>query len=142
MHLIFIEASQQDCLGHSPNHGLDKTNFATLDNERYKSKFVSRNVTNLSSLNLISNSLLFKGLKFVPTPMSVNKAIIKEELEACRRKRRLLWYFGNDERKFSYDLFKKKSKFDSKRRDAAIELYLSRLEEEISSLDYKVGILI
>ena len=74
--------------------------------------------------------------------MSVNKAIIKEELEACRRKRRLLWYFGNDERKFSYDLFKKKSKFDSKRRDAAIELYLSRLEEEISSLDYKVGILI
>ena len=32
-----------------------------------------------------------------------------------------------------------KSKFDLKRKDAAIELYLSRLEEEISSLYYKVG---
>ena len=32
-----------------------------------------------------------------------------------------------------------KSNFDLKRKDAAIELYLSRLEEEISSLYYKVG---
>ena len=34
---------------------------------------------------------------------------------------------------------KKKCKFDPERKDAAIELYLSHLEEEISSLDYKVG---
>ena len=34
---------------------------------------------------------------------------------------------------------KKKPKFDPKRKYEAIELYLSRLEEEISSLDYKVG---
>ena len=50
-----------------------------------------------------------------------------------------MWHFRNDEREFSYDPFKKKSKFDPKRKDAAIELYLSHLEEEISSLDYKVG---
>ena len=50
-----------------------------------------------------------------------------------------MWHFRNDERELSYDLFKKKSKFDPKRKGAAIELCLSRLEEEISSLDYKVG---
>ena len=36
-------------------------------------------------------------------------------------------------------LLRKISNFDPKREDAAIELYLSRLEEKISSLDYKVG---
>ena len=46
-------------------------------------------------------------------------------------------HFRNDEREFSYDPFKKK--VDPTRKDAAIELCLSHLEEEISSLDYKVG---
>ena len=50
-----------------------------------------------------------------------------------------MWHLCNDEREFSYNPFKKKSKFDPKRKDAAIELYLSRLEEEISSLNYKIG---
>ena len=50
-----------------------------------------------------------------------------------------MWHFRNNESEFSYDTFKKKSKFDPKRKGAAIKLYLSRLEEEISSLDYKVG---
>ena len=133
--------SQQDCLGHSSNHGLNKTNSATIVNERYKGKFVSLDVVNLSCRNLTSNeiSLLSKGLKFVPTPRGIKKTLIKEELEAYVRKLILMWHFRNDEREFSYDPFKKKSKFDPKRKDAAIELYLSRLEEEISSLDYKVG---
>ena len=132
--------SQQDCLGHSSNHGLNKTNSVTIVNERYKGKFVSPNVVNLSCRNLTSNeiSLLSKGLKFVPTPRGINKGLIKEELEAYGRKLRLMWHFHNDEREFSYDPFKKKSKFDPKRKDAAIELYLSHLQEEISSLDYKV----
>ena len=50
-----------------------------------------------------------------------------------------MWHFRNDERKLSYVSFKKKSKFDPNRKEAAIGLYLTRLEEEISSLDYKVG---
>ena len=37
------EVSQQDCLGHSSNHGLNKTNSKALVNERYKGKFVSPN---------------------------------------------------------------------------------------------------
>ena len=62
-----------------------------------------------------------------------------EELEAYGRKLRLMWHFRNDERELSYDPFKKKPKFDLKRKEAAIELYLNHLEEEISSLDYQVG---
>ena len=122
--------SHRDCLGHSSNHGLNKTNSTTLVNERYKGKFFSPNAVNLSRRNLTSNeiSLLSKGLKFVPTPRAFNKAPIKEELEAYGRKLRLMCNFRNDEREFNYDPL-----------DAAIELYLSRLEEEISSLDYKVG---
>ena len=43
----------------------------------------------------------------------------------------------NDYPKFDIVPFKKKSKFSSKR-DAVIELYLSRFEEEILSLDEKI----
>ena len=132
--------SQQDCLGHSSNHGLNKTNSATVVNGRYKGKFVSPCVVNLSCRNLIITeiSLLSKGLKFVPTTKGINKGLIKEELGAYGRKLRLMWNFRNDQREFSYGPFKKKSKFDPKRKDAAIELDLSRLEEEISSLYYNV----
>ena len=133
--------SQQDCLGHSPDHGLNETDSSTLVNGRYKGKLASSKVVNLSSRNLTSNeiSLISKGLNFVPTPRGVNKALIKEELEVYGRKCRLMWHFLNDEREFSYGHFKKRSKFYPKRKNAAIELYLSHLEEEISSLDYKVG---
>ena len=133
--------SRQGSLGHSSNHSLNKTNSATIVNERYKGKFVSPNVVNLPSGNLTSNeiSLLSKGLKLVPTPRGISKAFIKEELETFSRKLRLMWHFRNDEREFSYDPFKRKSRFDPKKKDAAIELHLRRLEEEISSLDYKVG---
>ena len=115
----FSGVSQQDCLGHFSNHGLNKTNSATIVNERYEGKFVSPNVVNLSCRNLT-------GLKFVPTPRGINKALIKEELDAYGRKLRLMWHFRNDEREFSYDPFKKKSKLNPERKDAAIfELYLS-----------------
>ena len=84
--------SQQVCLGHSSNHGLNKTNAATLVNEKLKGKFVSPNVVNLSRRNLTNNeiSVLSKGLKFVPTRKGINKALIKEELEVYGRKLRLV----------------------------------------------------
>ena len=127
------EVSQQDCLVHSCNHGLDKTNSATFVNEGPKGKFVSPNVVNLFRLNLTNNqiSLLPNGLKFVPTPQGINKALIKEELQAYGRKLRLMLHFRDDEREFSYDPLKKKSNFDPKRKDAAIEFDLSCFEQEI-----------
>ena len=99
------------------------------------------NVINLSKLHLSKEeiSLLSKGLKFIPTPKYINKARIKEELETYGRKLRLMWHYRNQEREIIINPFKKKSKFNPKRKDAAIEIYLSRLEEEIFALDKKLS---
>ena len=59
--------------------------------DRLEGKFVSKNVVNLSKRELSESeiSLLSRGLKFIPTPNSINKAKIKENLEAFGRKLRL-----------------------------------------------------
>ena len=49
---------------------------------------------------------------------------------------RLKWFFRNEESNENYNRFKKKSKFNPKGKDASIEIYLSRLEEEIMNLDF------
>ena len=125
------------------NHpSLEKpSNAATLLDGRYEGKFVSPNVINLSKRHLSKEeiSLLSKGLKFMPTPKHINKARIKEELETYGRKLRLMWHYRNQEREIIINPFKKKSKFNPKRKDAAIEIYLSRLEEEIFALDKKLS---
>ena len=125
------------------NHpSLEKpSNAATLLDGRYEGKFVSPNVINLSKRHLSKEeiSLLSKGLKFIPTPKHINKARIKEKLETYGRKLRLMWHYRNQEREIIINPFKKKSKFNPKRKDAAIEIYLSRLEEEIFALDKKLS---
>ena len=83
-------------------------------------------------------SLLSKGLKFVTTPKHINKAKIKEEIEVHGRNFRLMWHFRNDHREFDVNPFMKKSKFNPKG-DAAIEVYLSRLKEDILCLDEKIS---
>ena len=116
-------------------------NSCTMHGGRYEGKFVSPNVINLSKRNLSDAeiSLLSKGLKFVPTPNGVNKARIKEELEIFGRKLRLMWHFRNDEREITINPFQKKSKFNPKRNDASIEIYLSKLEEEILNIDTRLN---
>ena len=84
-------------------------------------------------------SLLSKGLKFIPTPKSVNRVKLKEELEVFGRKLRLKWHFRNEESTGLFNPFRRKSKFNPKGKDAAIEIYLSRLEEEILGLDTKLS---
>ena len=49
-----------------------------------------------------------------------------------------MWHFRNDHREFNVNPFKKKSTYNPKG-DTAIEMYLSRLEEEIFSLDKKIS---
>ena len=117
------------------------SNAASLEGNRYKANFVSPNVITLSKRNLTKSeiSLLSKGLQFVPTPKHFNKALLREELENFGRKLRLKWFFRNDERQFNINPFKQKSKFNPAKNDAAIEFYLSRLEEEILSLDKKIS---
>ena len=79
--------------------------------------------------------MLSKSLKLIPTPTSVNKALNKEEIECLDRKLHLLWHFRKEESLTISNPFKKKSTFNPKGKDAAIELYLSRLEEEIMTVD-------
>ena len=50
-----------------------------------------------------------------------------------------MWHYRNQEREIIINPFKKKSKFNPKRKDAAIEIYLSRLEEEIFALSKKLS---
>lgn len=73
--------------------------FSNIENgpnssRRLQGVFVSPNVFNLSKRQLSTSeiSLLSKGLKFVPTPNFVNRAILKEELEIFGGKLRLKWH--------------------------------------------------
>ena len=52
-----------------------------------------------------------------------------------------MWHYRNEEREIFINHFKKKSKFNPKRKDTAIEIYLSHLEEKIFSLDKNLSYL-
>ena len=71
-------------------------------NNRLQGNFVSKNVVNLSKQNLTDSeiSLLPKGLNFVPTSNTIDKAKLKTEIEALGRVLRLKWQFRNEEREF------------------------------------------
>ena len=112
--------SDKVTLEETHNHlSLEKpSNAATALDGRCEGKFVSPNVINLSKRHLPKGeiSLLSTGLKFIPTPKNSNKALIKEELETYGRKLRLVWHHRNEEREIIISPFKKKSKFNPKRR--------------------------
>ena len=61
------------------------------ENGRPTGRFVSGNVVNLSRRELSAEdiSLLSKGLKFSPTPTDIDKAKLREDLEAFKRRLRL-----------------------------------------------------
>ena len=50
-----------------------------------------------------------------------------------------MWHYRNEEREITINPFKKKSKFNPKRKDTAIEIYLRLFEEEIFSLHKKLS---
>ena len=74
----------------------------------------------------------------MPTPRYVDQAALKQDLGRFGRKLRLKWFFRDDERDFVSNPFKKASKFNPKNQDTAIELYLSRLEEEILKINTNI----
>ena len=80
--------------------------------------------------------MLSKGLNFVPASNTIDKAKLKTELEALCRALRLKWHFRNEEREFDLDQFKPKSTFNPRNKDAAIEIYMSSLNEKLM----KIGI--
>ena len=118
----------------------DFSSIAKDKGDRLQGVYVSDNVLNLSKREFTEAeaSLLSKGLKFVPTPRYVDQAALKQDLERFGRKLRLKWFFRDDERDFVSNPFKKASKFNPKNQDTAIELYLSRLEEEILKINTNI----
>ena len=68
--------------------------------------------------------LLSKSLKLCPTPNSIGKSVLKEDLEKYGRILRLKWHYRNDERNFDRNPFQPKSKSNPSKTDAAIELFL------------------
>ena len=111
----------------------EEGNDALTLNGRIKGKFVSKNVVNLSKQKLTKAeiSLLFKGLKFVPTSNHINKVKLQMELGAYGRMLPLKWHFRNDEKEFDRNNFKPKSTFNPRNKDEAIEIYLNSLEEKL-----------
>ena len=53
------------------------------------------------------------------------------EFEALGRMLHLKWHFRNENKDIHQDMFKHKSKFNPRYKDAAIGLYLSSLEENL-----------
>ena len=57
------------------------------------------------------------------------------ELEVYGRMLRLKWHFRNDGKEFDRKRFKPKSTFNPRNKDAAIEIYLSSLEEKLMNIE-------
>ena len=89
-------------------------------NDRLQGNFVGKNVVNLSRRNLTGSeiSLLSKGLNFVPTSNTIDKAKLK-----------------NEENVFDLDQVKPKSAFNPSNKDVAIEVYMSSLEEKLMKIE-------
>ena len=87
------------------------------------------------NLNDADISLLSEGLNFVPICNNVDKAELKMEVEAFRRMLRLKWHFCNKNKDIHRDMSKPKSKFNLRNKDAAVELYLSSLEEKLMEVE-------
>ena len=102
-----------------------------MSDKRLQGNFFSKDVVNLSRRNLTGSeiSLLSKGLNFVPTANTIDKAKLKTELEVFGRILRLKWHFRNEETEFDLDQFKSKSTFNLRNKDAVTEVYMSSLEE-------------
>ena len=75
-----------------------------------------------------------KGLNFVPTPNTIEKAKLKTELNRQNIKIKK-WHLRNEENEFDLDQFKPKSTFNPCNKDAAIEVYMSSFEEKLMKIE-------
>ena len=66
---------------------------------------------------------------------NIDKSKFKMELEVFDRMLRLKWHFRNENKDIHRDMFKPKSKFNPRNKDATMELYLSSLEEKLVKVE-------
>ena len=96
---------------------------------------MSENIKNLSNYKLCKAevSFLLRGLQFCFTPNSVDKSVLKEDLEKFGRTSRLKWQYRNDDWTFDSNPFWCKFKFIPSKTDVAIKLSLIHIEEKLLS---------
>ena len=106
------------------------------ENGRIEGQFVNNKVINLSQRTLSQHeiSVLSKGLKFVATPKEIDYSQVKIDLENFGRRLRLKWYFKENEDFSEVPAFRPKSKFNPRNKDVAIEVFLSKLEDELMKI--------
>ena len=106
------------------------------ENGRIEGQFVNNKVINLSQRTLSQHeiSVLSKGLKFVATPKEIYYSKVKIDLENFGRRLRLKWYFKENEYFYEVPAFRPKSKFNPRNKDVAIEVFLSKLEDELMKI--------
>ena len=128
------DSENSKCCEGTPSSNV-QGNEAEMCDSRLKGKFVSKSVINLPKRDLTETeiSLLSKVLNLIPTCNKVDVARLKLELEQFGRMLRLKWYFRNDKRDVPINPFKAKSTFNPRNKDAAIEIYLSSLEEKVKN---------
>ena len=136
-----MDRRQDETPGHvEPVNGDLVNETEVTENGRLTGRFVSGNVVNLSRKELSAEdiSLLSKGLKFSPTPTDIDKAKLKEDLEAFKRRMRLRWHSKDNEDSISEDnnenKFRIKSSWQPPKDDPVLENYLSLLEKEVMSV--------
>ena len=112
-----------------------KQNAAKMLDNSLLGNFVCKNVVNLSKRNLTGSDIssLSKGLNFVSTCNTIEKAKLKTELEALGRI--LKRHFRNEENKFDLDQFEPKSTLNLSNIVAAIEVEMRSLEEKLMKIE-------
>ena len=105
-----------------------KDNAAKMLDNRLQGTFVSKNVVNLSRRSLADSEISC-------CQKDVILFRLQTELETLGRILRLKWHFRNEENEFDLDQFKPKSSFNPRNKDAAIEIYMSSLEEKLMKLE-------
>ena len=102
--------------------------------QRLKGYLCSNTVFNLSKkvLHEIEIQVLEKGLGFVPTPNSINEEDLRRDFGEVSRKMRCKWYFS-DESSPDFSEVRPKSNWKPPPGHPCVELFLSKLENELFS---------
>ena len=108
------------------------------ESDRIKGSFSSDSVFNLSKkvLSKTEIKILEKGLGFSPTPSFINEADLQRDFDDFARKMRCKWYFRNENQDIPSEssTYKLKSTWNPPKGSPALELFLSKVKEDIFSV--------
>ena len=118
--------------------GESNESFLETDSDRIKGSFSSDSVFNLSKKVLSETEIkvLERSLSFFPTPSFINEADLQRDFDHFARKMRCKWYFRNESQDIPSEVstFKLKSTWNSPKGSPALELFISKVKEDIFSI--------